>query len=94
MRRLFENDRLFRTVQYYNGEAAFLLVPFSGAVHLWPAPGGSTQSYATLCSRSRPLRNRRCPRPLAGAMVARPYRSRFFFVLSGQRLRCFLAPAP
>ncbi len=91
---LFEDSRLFGTVQYYNGEAAFLLVPFWAAMYLAgsrqvnPVLRGAVLAGATLCITIAILTQSR------GAMVAMAVSLPVFFVLSGQRLRGFLALVP
>lgn len=90
----FENDRLFGTVQYYNGEAAFLLVPFWAGVYLGgsrrvnPLLRGLVLSGTVLCVAVAVLTQSR------GAMVAMAISLPVFFMLSGQRLRGFLALVP
>jgi tetratricopeptide (TPR) repeat protein len=91
---LFENNRLFGTVQYHNGTAAFLLIPFWAAVYLAGSPRvnpilrGVVLAGAVLCVAVAVLAQSR------GAMVAMAVSLPVFFVLSGQRLRGFLALVP
>lgn len=91
---LFANSRLTGTVGYYNGEAAFLLVPFWVAIYLGgskslnPALRGVVLAGATLCAELAVLTQSR------GAMVALALSLIVFFLLSGQRLRGLLALAP
>ena len=91
---LFKDNRLFGTVQYYNGEAAFLLVPFWVAVYLAgsrqvnPALRGVVLAGATICMAVAVLAQSR------GAMVGMAVSLPVFFAVSGQRLRGFLALVP
>jgi hypothetical protein len=91
---LFENGRLLGSVGYYNGEAAFLLVSFWVAVYL----AGSRSVHPIL--RSLVLAGAvlsLCVAVLTqsrGAMVAMLATIPVFFLLSGQRLRGFLALVP
>jgi len=91
---LFENDRLVGTVGYYNGEAAFLLVPFWVAIHL----GGSRMVNPIL--RAVVLAVAVLSLDLAiltqsrGAMVAMAASLPVFFLLSGGRLRGLMALIP
>jgi hypothetical protein len=94
MQYLFENNRLFGTIQYYNGEAAFLLVPFWVAVYLAgsrrinPFVRGLVLTEAVLSVAVAVLTQSR------GAMVAMAISLPVFFLLSGQRLRGLLALIP
>ena len=91
---LFDNDRLVGSVGYYNGEAAFLLVPFWVAVYLGGSPAtgmlvrGLVLAGATLCVEVATLTQSR------GALVAMVVSLPVFFLLSGQRLRGLFALAP
>lgn len=91
---LFENDRLVGTVGYYNGEAAFLLVPFWLAVYLGgsrtvgPLLRGAVLAGAVLSVDLAVLTQSR------GAMVAMAASLPVFFLLSGARMRGLLALAP
>lgn len=91
---MFEDDRLVGTVGYYNGEAAFLLVPLWVAVYLGgsrrvnPILRGSALGGAVLCLDLAVLTQSR------GAMVATAVSLPVFFLLSGQRLRGLLALLP
>jgi O-antigen ligase len=91
---LFEDYRLYGSVQYYNGEAAFLLAPFWVAIYLAgsrrinPALRGVVLAGAVLCVAVAILTQSR------GAMVAMVVSLPVFFALSGQRLRGFLALVP
>ena len=91
---MFDDDRLVGTVGYYNGEAAFLLVPFWVAVYLGgsrrvnPILRGSALGGAVLCLDLAVLTQSR------GAMVATAVSLPVFFLLSGQRLRGLLALVP
>lgn len=90
----FEDGRLAGTVGYYNGEAAFLLVPFWTAVYV----AGSRHVPAVL--RAVALAGAVVGADVAvltqsrGAMVAMAVSLPVFFVFSGQRLRGLLALAP
>lgn len=91
---LFGNNRLVGTVGYFNGEAAFLLVPFWAAVYLAgsrrvvPVVRGAVLAAAVLCVQVAFLTQSR------GALVALAASLLVFFVLSGNRLRGLLALAP
>ena len=91
---LFEDNRLFGTVQYYNGEAAFLLVPFwvgvylAGSRQVNPALRAVVLAGVALCITVAVLAQSR------GAMVAMAASLPVFFALSGQRLRGFMALVP
>lgn len=90
----FENSRLVGTVGYYNGEAAFLLVPFWVAVYLAgsrrtnPILRGLLLSGAALGVEVAVLTQSR------GALYAMVVSSLVFFVFSGRRLRGLLALVP
>lgn len=91
---LFENGRLSGTVGYYNGEAAFLLVPLwvslylAGSKPVHPALRGAVLAGAALCAQVAVLaQSRGAAVAVAGSLVV-------FFLLSGQRLRGLLAFAP
>ena len=91
---LFEDYRLIGTIGYYNGEAAFLLVPFWAAIyvggsrHANPLLRGLVLGGAVLCVSAAVLTQSR------GAMVAMAVSIPVFFLLSGQRLRGLFALAP
>lgn len=91
---LFDNDRLIGTVGYYNGEAAFLLLPLWAAVYLGgsrrvnPILRGVVLAGAVLCVDLAVLTQSR------GAMVAVVVSLPVFFLLSGQRLRGLFALMP
>ncbi len=91
---LFENSRLIGTVGYYNGEAAFLLVPFWTTIYV----AGSRRVPAVL--RAVVLAGAVLSADVAvltqsrGAMVAMAVSLPIFFVFSGQRLRGVLALVP
>jgi len=91
---LFDNERLIGTVGYYNGEAAFLLVPFWIAVYLAasrsinPVLRAGILVCATLCLELAVLTQSR------GAMVALALSALVFFLFSGERLRGLLALLP
>jgi tetratricopeptide (TPR) repeat protein len=91
----FFTDRgLLGTVGYFNGEAAFLLVPFWVSVYLAgsrsvsPILRGAVLAGATLCVELAVLTQSR------GAMVAMAISLPVFFLLSAQRLRGLFALAP
>jgi O-antigen ligase len=91
---LFENNRLIGSVGYYNGEAAFLLVPFWAAVYLTgsrrvnPILRSLILAGAVLSVEVAVLTQSR------GAMVGMAISLPIFFLISGQRLRGFFALAP
>ena len=91
---MFRNDRLLGTVGYYNGEAAFLLVPFWASVYLAGSPRvnplvrGLVLVGAVLSTSVAVLAQSR------GAMVAMAISLPVFFLLSGKRLRGLLALIP
>ena len=91
---LFEDLRLIGTIGYYNGEAAFLLVPFWAAIYVGgsrranPLLRGLVLGGAVLCVSAAVLTQSR------GAMVAMAVSIPVFFLFSGQRLRGLLALAP
>src|SRR5215207_8770739 len=90
----FDDYRLVGTVGYYNGEAAFLLVPFWAAVYVAgsrrvnPIVRGAVLVGTVLSVDLAVLAQSR------GAMVALAVSLPVFFLLSGQRLRSLLALAP
>jgi hypothetical protein len=79
--------RLFGTVTYHNGEAAFLLIPFwvavylGGSRHINPIVRGAALAGAVLSADLAVLTQSR------GAMVAMAVSLLVFFLSSGQRLR-------
>lgn len=91
---MFRNDRLLGTVGYYNGEAAFLLVPFWVSVYVAssrrvnPLVRSVVLAAAVLCAEVAVLAQSR------GAMVAMAISLPVFFLLSGKRLRGLLALIP
>ena len=91
---LFRNNRLVGSVGYYNGEAAFLLLPFWVSVYLAgsrrvnPMVRGVVLAGAVLGTEVAVLTQSR------GAMVAMAASLPVFFLLSGKRLRGLLALAP
>src|SRR5215210_6873776 len=91
---LFDDDRLVGTVGYYNGEAAFLLVPFwvalyvAGSRRVTPVLRAAVLAGAVLSLNLAVLTQSR------GAMVALAVSLPVFFIFSGQRLRGFLALLP
>src|SRR5215207_4468591 len=88
------NSRLGGTIGYSNGEAAFLLVPFWGAIYLAgsrqvnPLLRGLVLAGATLCVEIAVLTQSR------GAVVAMIGSLVVFFLISGQRLRGLFALIP
>lgn len=91
---LFSGNRLIGSVGYYNGEAAFLLVPFWIAVYLGgsrrisPAVRGLVLAGMVLSVAVAVLTQSR------GAMLALILSAFPFFLFSGSRLRGFLALVP
>ena len=91
---LFENGRLVGTAGYYNGEAAFLLVPFWAAVYVAgsrrvnPVLRGMVLAGAVLGLELAVLTQSR------GAMVSMVISLPVYFLFSGQRLRGLLALLP
>ena len=91
---MFDGDRLRGTVGYFNGEAAFLLIPFWVSIYL----GGSRSVNPVL--RAAVLAGSVLSIDLAvltqsrGAMVAMAVSLPVFFLFSGQRLRGLLALLP
>lgn len=91
---LFRDDRLLGTIGYYNGEAAFLLVPFWTSVYLAgsrsvnPIIRAVVLAGAVLGAEVAVLAQSR------GAMVAMAISLPVFFLLSGERLRGLLALIP
>ena len=89
-----KDDRLNGSVGYYNGEAAFLLVPFWVAVYLGgsrrvnPLLRGLVLAGATLSLEVAALTQSR------GALVAMALSLPVFFLFSGQRLRGLLSLLP
>jgi uncharacterized membrane protein (UPF0127 family) len=86
--------RLLGTVGYYNGEAAFLLVPLwvavylAGSRHVNPILRGLVLAGAALCVAVAILTQSR------GAVVAVATSLPVFFLFSGQRLRGLFAVVP
>ena len=91
---LFRSNRLVGSVGYYNGEAAFLLLPFWVSVYLAgsrrvnPVVRGIVLAGAVLGTEVAVLTQSR------GAMVAMAASLPIFFLFSGKRLRGLLALAP
>lgn len=91
---MFEKARLIGTVGYYNGQAAFLLIPLWVAVYLGgsrnvnPVLRGAVLAGAVLSLNLAVLTQSR------GAMVALAISFPVFFIFSGQRLRGLLALFP
>jgi hypothetical protein len=94
MHELFDDDRLVGSVGYYNGEAAFLLVPFWIGIYLVgsqlvsPVLRGLVLAGSVLCVEVAVLTQSR------GAMVALAVSLPIYFLLSGQRMRGLFALAP
>ena len=90
----FYDDRLIGTVGYFNGQAAFLLIPFWAAIHVGgsrsvnPILRGAVLAGAVLSVDLAVLTQSR------GAMVAMAASLVVFFLLSGERLRGLLALVP
>lgn len=91
---LFHNGRLVGSVGYYNGEAAFLMLPFwigiylGGSRRLHPLLRGAILAGLVLSAGVAILPQSR------GAMVAMALSAIVFFLFSGKRLRGLLALAP
>lgn len=91
---LFDNGRLVGSVGYYNGEAAFLMLPFwigiylAGSPRLNPLLRGAVLGGLVLSASVAVLPQSR------GAMVALALSAALFFLLSGKRLRGLIALAP
>lgn len=91
---LFSDHRLIGSVGYYNGEAAFLLIPFWIAVYLGgsrrisPIVRGLVLAGVVLSVAVAVLTQSR------GAMVALVISAFPYFLFSGQRLRGLLALVP
>ena len=91
---IFYNNRLFGTVGYYNGEAAFLLVPFwvsvyaAGSRRVSPIVRSVVLAGTVLGAELAVLAQSR------GALVAMAVSLPVFFLFSGKRLRGLLALAP
>src|SRR5215217_1045432 len=91
---LFGGNRLSGTVGYFNGEAAFLLIPLWVAVYLGGSRGvhptlrALVLAGATLCVELAVLTQSR------GALLAMAISLPVFFLLTGQRLRGLFAVAP
>ncbi|MGH3089830.1 MAG: O-antigen ligase family protein [Rubrobacteraceae bacterium] len=91
---LFRNERLLGSVGYYNGQAAFLLVPFwvgiyaAGSRRISPVLRGLALAGAVLGAEVAVLTQSR------GALVAMAVSLPVFFLFSGQRLRGLMAFLP
>ncbi|MBA2441361.1 MAG: O-antigen ligase family protein [Rubrobacter sp.] len=91
---LFEDGRLVGSVGYYNGQAAFLMIPFwigiylGGSRRLHPLVRGAVLGGAVLSASVASLAQSR------GAMVALALSAAAFFLLSGKRLRGLIALGP
>ena len=94
IKELFLDNRLVGSVGYYNGEAAFLLVPFWVSVYLAgsrrvnPLVRSVVLAGAVLSAEVAVLTQSR------GAMVAMAVSLPVFFLFSGKRLRGLLALVP
>ena len=91
---LFENSRLEGTVGYYNGEAAFLLVPFWVAIYLAGSRGVNPILRSLILAGTTLGVDLAVLTQSRGAMVAIVLSLPVFFLISGQRLRGFFALAP
>lgn len=90
----FYNDRLVGTVGYYNGEAAFLLVPFWVAIYVAGSRRVNPFLRAAVLSGAALSLNLALLTQSRGAMVAMAVSLPVFFLCSGQRLRGLLALLP
>ena len=91
---LFDNDRLVGTVGYYNGEAAFLLVPFWVSVYVAGSRRVNPLLRAAVLAGAALSLNLAVMTQSRGAMVAMAISLPVFFLFSGQRLRGLLALLP
>jgi uncharacterized membrane protein (UPF0127 family) len=91
---LFENSRLIGTVGYYNGEAAFLLVPFWTTIYVAGSRRVPTVLRAIVLAGAALSADVAVLTQSRGAMVAMAVSLPIFFVFSGQRLRGVLALVP
>lgn len=91
---LFEQGRLVGSVGYYNGEAAFLMLPFwigiylAGSPRMHPLLRGAVLGGLVLSAGVAVLPQSR------GAMVALALSAAVFFLFSGKRLRGLIALVP
>jgi hypothetical protein len=91
---LFHDDRLVGTVGYYNGEAAFLLVPFWVSVYVAGSRRVNMFLRAAVLAGAALSLNLAVLTQSRGAMVAMVASLLVFFLFSGQRLRGLLALLP
>lgn len=91
---LFDNERLVGTVGYYNGEAAFLLVPFWVSVYVVGSRRVNVFLRAAVLAGAVLSLNLAVMTQSRGAMVAMAVSLPVFFLFSGQRLRGLLALLP
>jgi tetratricopeptide (TPR) repeat protein len=91
---LFDRNRLLGSVGYYNGEAAFLLVPFWAAIYLAGSRRVSPIIRGLILAGLVPGSALVILTQSRGAMVAVVVSSFVYFLLSCQRLRGLLALAP
>ncbi len=91
---LFDDGRLVGTVGYYNGEAAFLLVPFWVSVYVAGSRRVNVFLRAAVLAGAVLSLNLAIMTQSRGAMVAMAFSLLVFFVFSGQRLRGLLALLP
>lgn len=94
MGELFDNDRLVGTVGYYNGEAAFLLVPFWVSIYVAGSRRVNVFLRAAVLAGAALSLNLTVMTQSRGAMVAMVVSLPIFFLFSGQRLRGLLALLP
>ncbi len=90
----FHDDRLIGTVGYYNGEAAFLLVPFWVALYVAGSRRVNPVLRAVVLAAATVSLNLAVLAQSRGAMVALAVSLLVFFVFSGKRLRGLLALLP
>ena len=91
---LFDDGRLVGTVGYYNGEAAFLLVPFWVSVYVAGSRRVNVFLRAAVLAGAVLSLNLAIMTQSRGAMVAMVVSLLVFFIFSGQRLRGLLALLP
>jgi O-Antigen ligase len=91
---LFDRNRLLGSVGYFNGEAAFLLVPFWAAIYLAGSRRVSPIIRGLILAGAVPGSALIILTQSRGAMVAVVISSFVYFLLSCQRLRGLLALTP
>jgi len=91
---LFKDGRLVGTVGYYNGQAAFLLVPFWVAVHLASSRTVNPLLRAGVLAGAVVSLDLAVLTQSRGAMVAAAISLPVYFLFSGQRLRGLIALLP